>query len=295
MSAGVNVRARAKLNLSLDVLAKRPDGFHDMLMVMQSAELCDDVNVELTGDGRVFVATDLPYIPSDERNVAFKAAHAFFAAADMSESGASIRITKRIPVCAGLGGGSSDAAAVLCALNELAGNPLTAGALRRIAAHVGSDVPFCVEGGTALAEGRGERLRDLRPMPALDTVICMPHFSCSTPELFCRVDSRVSRCRPDTAGMLEAIERADTGGAARRMYNVFEDVLDKRSQKTVREIKSRLIDAGALGAVMSGSGSAVFGLFPDAGSAGNAAEAMKSVCREVFLTRLSEKNPCAGL
>lgn len=276
-------QAYVKLNLSLDVLGKRDDGYHDLRMVMQSAELCDDVTVELT-DGPTSAETDRPYIPGDERNVAVKAALAFFAAAGVTDRGARISIRKRVPVCAGLGGGSSDAAAVLRALNRLYGNRFTAEELERIGFSVGSDVPFCVRGGTVLAQGRGELLSRLRALPETPVVICMPAFTSSTPELFSRIDARASRCRPDTEGLAAALERGDIGRVARRMYNVFEDVLGRRAE-TVRAIKTALLDAGALGAVMSGTGSAVFGLFPDAETAASAARVLRPLCREVFLTR----------
>ncbi len=281
--SGARERARAKLNLSLDVLKTRPDGYHDLRMVMQSAGLHDDVYVELREGGFFLAETNRHYIPSGDKNEAVKAARAFFSAAGL-DRGAYIKIEKRIPVCAGLGGGSSDAAAVLRALNTLCGRPFTADALREIAAGVGSDVPFCVEGGTALVSGRGEIIEPLRPLEETRTVICMPFFSCSTPELFSRIDSRSTSCRPDTAGLVSAIGSGDVRGVARRMYNVFEDVLDRRSARAVGEIKGALLDAGALGAAMTGSGSAVFGLFEDVASAERAAAAARGLCREVFLT-----------
>lgn len=284
MSGGVTLPARAKLNLSLDVLGKRADGFHDLRMVMQSCSLADEVRVEPAAPGDFLAQTNRSYIPSGDKNVAVKAARAYYAALGRP-GGAHMRITKRIPVCAGLGGGSADAAAVLLALNELEGGALDGEALRAAALAAGSDVPFCLMGGTALAEGRGEVLTPLKALPETDVVICMPYFNCSTPELFARVDSRRSRCRPDTAGLLAALEAGDIQGVARRMYNVFEDALDKRAAKAVGELKSALLSCGALGAAMSGSGSAVFGLFPDRASAERARGAAEPLCREVFLAR----------
>lgn len=280
-----NEKAYAKLNLSLDVLGKRPDGFHDLRMVLQSVELCDDLFVELT-DGEFSAATNRPYIPCDDRNVAVKAARAFFEALGIGGVGAFIRIKKHVPVCAGLGGGSSDAAAVLRALNRLTMAGFSADALRDIAKGVGSDVPFCVTGGTVLGEGRGDKLSPLPPLPDCAVVICMPDFASSTPELFARIDSRVSRCRPDTDGLIAAISAKDLTGVSRRMYNVFEDVLGRRADE-VREIKNRLMDAGAVGAVMSGTGSAVFGLFEDEKNAAAAQSELAKICRETFLTRTS--------
>lgn len=282
--SGVTVQARAKLNLSLDVLGKRPDGYHELRMVMQSSGLCDEVYVELRESGYFMAETNRKYIPSGEKNEAVKAARAFFAAAGL-DRGAYIRIEKRIPVCAGLGGGSADAAAVLRALNGLTGANFGAQELRDIAAQVGSDVPFCVEGGTALVTGRGEAVQALSPLPGCAVVICMPHFTCSTPELFTRLDALRTRCRPDTDGLVAALRAGDLAGVARRMYNVFEDALDRRCAQAVGEIKRLLLENGALGAVMSGSGSAVYGLFADEERASAAAAAARELCREVFLTR----------
>lgn len=281
--SGITLTARAKLNLSLDVLGRREDGYHDLRMVMQSAELCDDVYVELREPGFLLAETDRSFIPTDARNVAAKAALVFMRLAGLPH-GVYINIKKRIPVCAGLGGGSSDAAAVLRALNELTGFPLTERELFEAAAETGSDVAYCLLGKTALAEGRGERLTELPPLPNTPVVICMPSFNCSTPELFTRVDSRRSRCRPDTAGMIEALGRGDVPGVARRMFNVFEDVLERRAAASVMEIKHTLLEYGALGAAMSGSGSAVFALFPTPTTATQAAENVKPLAREVFVT-----------
>ena len=170
-----------------------------------------------------------------------------------------ITLEKKVPVGAGMGGGSSDAAAILRALNRhyAAFSPEE---LEALSAEVGSDVPFCVRGGTALATGRGEKLESLPDMPACDFIICKPDFSVSTPELFRKLDQCSTRCHPDTAGIIEALGAGDLGSICRRMYNVFEDVDDRR-MRTVREIKGRLLDHGALGAVMTGTGSAVFGVF----------------------------------
>lgn len=273
--------ASAKLNLTLDVLGKSPDGYHDLRMVMQSVAFGDDLDIELTDDGSFAIDPGQPYLPADGRNLAIRAAKAFLAGTGL---GASIRTVKRTPVCAGMGGGSSDAAAVLRALNRLTGAKKTAAELCAIAESVGSDVPFCVLGGTALAEGRGQLLTPLSPMPDSAIVICKPTFAISTPELFGRIDARKSRLRPDTAGMLAAIEAGDLSGIARRMYNVFEDVLDRR-QSSVLSIKSQLLDSGALGAAMTGTGSAVFGVFNDDAAAAAAQKALAVRYRECWLTR----------
>lgn len=279
----IRAKAYAKLNLSLDVLGRRDDGFHDLRMVMQSVALHDDVLVVLNREGKFSAQTDRRYLPCDERNIAVRAAKLFLAETGRAGLGAHVRLRKRIPVCAGLGGGSSDAAAVLRALNALTGAGLDGKTLAGLGERLGSDVPYCVAGGTMLAEGRGERLTPLPPLARTDVVICKPGFPISTPELFARVDGRTSRCRPDTEGILAALAQGDRARLARRMYNVFEDVLDRRAGE-INAIKSTLLDHGALGAVMSGTGSAVFGLFPDRAHAERAWRALRPSYRECFLT-----------
>lgn len=277
----IEVKAWAKLNLSLDVLGKLPNGYHEMKMVMQTASLCDEVSIGLTDGGGVTVQSNFGFLPRDEGNIAAKAAAAYFAAAGMDGAGAAITLRKRIPVGAGLGGGSADAAAVLRGLNALSGAPMDAAALEALGETLGSDVPFCVRGGTRLAVGRGEKLLPAPEMPECGIVICKPRFSIRTPELFSKIDSRRSRIHPDTDGLLAAMAAGDLEGLARRMYNVFEDVLP-RSCSEIGSIKHALLDAGALGAAMSGTGSAVFGLFHDAEKARAAADELKHRWRDCF-------------
>ena len=273
--------AHAKLNLSLDVLGKDGSGYHDLVMVMQSVAFGDELEVELTPDGSFSIMPGQQYLPADGRNLALRAAQLFLRG---SGRGARIQTVKRTPVCAGMGGGSSDAAAVLRALNKLTGEKKSAEELCALGLQIGSDVPFCIRGGTMLAEGRGERLTPLPGLPDCAIVIAKPAFAISTPELFGKVDSRKSRLRPDTAGMLRALEERSLSGVARRMYNVFEDVLDRR-QKEISAIKSELLTGGALGAAMTGTGSAVFGLFDDEAAAKSAHAALSARYRECYLTR----------
>lgn len=273
----IREKAYAKLNISLDVMAKRPDGYHDMLMVMQTVSLWDDVSITLNDTGRFSASSNLHFIPGDERNLAVKAAMRFLARIGEENIGAHISMQKRIPVGAGMAGGSADAAAVLRALHRHFEGRLSDEALMEVAAEVGSDVPFCVLGGTALAEGRGEILTPLSPMPKCYFVISKPEFSISTPELFKKLDAVHSRRHPDTAGILEALEKGDLSQICRRMYNVFEDVEDRR-MRIVSQIKGALLDNGALSAMMTGTGSAVFGVFDDESKAKEAAKAMKELC-----------------
>ena len=279
------VKARGKLNLSLDVLGRREDGYHDLCMVMQSVGLADVLTLTETREEGIRVRTDLRYLPNDERNLAAIAARRFWEAVGLSGKGLSIDIQKNIPVCAGMGGGSSDAAAVLRALNELSGLCLPVERLAEIGERVGSDVPYCVLGGTALAKGKGERLTPLPALPDCAIVVCKPAFPISTPELFGCIDCRKIRCRPDTGGLLSALAAGDLEGVARRMYNVFEDVLTDRRGNEIREIKNELLSHGALGAVMSGTGPTVFGLFDDERSAAAAYGDLKARYTDVFLTR----------
>ena len=264
-------KAYAKLNISLDVSKPREDGYHDMVMVMQTVTLCDDITIRLLESGPVTASSNLRYIPGDDRNLAVKAAKLYLKKTGREQLGAKIHIQKRIPVGAGMAGGSSDAAAVLRGLNTAFGNELSRNDLMILAGETGSDVAFCLLGGTALAEGRGEILTPLRPFPACFFVICKPEYSVSTPELFQALDKMKIRVHPDTQGLLEAVKTSDLKQICRRMYNVFEDVPDRR-MKTIAEIKRKLMNAGAQGAIMTGTGSAVFGVFPDENKAVKAAE-----------------------
>ena len=279
----IEVKAYAKLNLSLDVLGKRPDGYHDMRMVMQTVGLTDQLRLETGTDKPLRMETTLGFLPADEHNLAAAAALRLCEAAGVEHGGLSIRLRKTIPVCAGLAGGSADAAAVLRGLNQLLGLGLSGQRLAEIGAQVGSDVPYCVMGGTALAEGRGEVLTPLPPLPPCHVVLCKPAFSVSTPELFKALDGcRICR-RPDTAGLLAALEGGDLPEVARRMYNVFEDVLPSRRAQEIDAIKNVLIQHGALGASMSGTGPTVFGLFARREEAEGAWKALRELYRETFL------------
>jgi len=265
----ISEKAYAKLNLSLDVLSRMDDGYHSMLMVLQTADFCDDLCIEASKGEGISLKTNLCYLPCDERNIAFRAADLFLRHAGITGYHISIEIDKRIPICAGLGGGSADGAAVLRALNSLFKTDIPCQELEFLAEQLGSDVPFCVAGGTALATGRGCTLEALPEIPDCRFVICKPAFSVSTPELFSRLDCRKIKCRPDTSGMIDALTAGSLAGVARRMYNVFEPVLVAGADR-IAEIKESLLDSGALGTVMTGTGSAVFGIFSDDDTAARA-------------------------
>jgi 4-diphosphocytidyl-2-C-methyl-D-erythritol kinase len=277
-------RAFAKLNLTLDVTARRPDGYHDLCMVMQTVELCDTITLRETGNGAMRIHTDVPYLPDDHKNLAAVAARRYFEAAALPFPGLEIQIQKQIPVCAGMGGGSSDGAAVLRALNAQYG-ALSLRQLQQVGESVGSDVPYCICGGTVLAEGKGERLRPLPSLPPCFFVICKPKFSISTPTLFSKLRVDKIRCRPDTAGVLAALEAGDLGGVARRVYNVFESFLEPKRQEELAHIRAVMIDSGALGVSMSGTGPTMFGLYAARQEAETAFQILKKQYTDCFFTR----------
>lgn len=284
----ITEKAFAKLNLSLDVTGLRPDGYHEMRTVMQTVTLWDEVTVRLVPDGAVSSRSNLHYLPNGGRNIACQAAEAFFLRAGIQNLGAQITLKKRVPVCAGMGGGSSDAAAVLRALNRLTGTGFSAAELEELGRGLGSDVPFCISGGASLGLGRGDALTPLPRLPACSIVICKPPFSISTPELFRLIDDRSSRAHPDTEGLIAALRAQELSGVARRMFNVFEDVLPRRFS-AIKALKSQLLDLGALGAVMSGTGSALFGIFDDAYLAVKARETLRGKGRECHLAHPTER------
>lgn len=277
-------QAYAKLNLTLDVLGKREDGYHEMKMVMTSVSLADAVTLSSEPGEGIVLSSNLGFLPVDGKNLAVSAALRLKEETGADWGKLTIALDKRVPVCAGMAGGSSDAAAVLTGLNELLNLGLTTGRLMEIGAKVGSDVPYCVLGRTALAQGRGEVLTPLPALPHCWVVLAKPGFPISTPELFAKVDTQRIRCRPDTSGLIAALEAGELSGVARRLFNVFEAVLPERKAHQVEELKQELLHRGALGASMSGTGPTVFGLFEAEAPAREAAECLKELCRDVFVT-----------
>ena len=254
--------AFAKINLTLDVTGKRPDGYHDIQSVMQTISIRDDIEIDVdTGKAWELYCSD-EQIPADSRNLAWKAAECFYATTGKTTTGLSIRITKRIPSQAGLGGGSADAAAVLRALNRHYDNPLSILALAEVGAQVGSDVPFCVLCGTAMVEGRGERLRKLPDMPDCCFVVCKPPFAASTPELYKKLDESAIAHRPDNRAMESALLAGDLEKIADNVWNVFDPVVTA-DHLELNYIKSICRTYGAIAYQMTGSGSAVFAIVPD--------------------------------
>lgn len=253
--------AFAKLNLTLDVLGRREDGYHDLRSVMQTISIRDDVEIDV-GTGKPWkLLCSADGIPTDECNLAWKAAKVYCEALHKDPEGLEIRILKRIPSGAGMGGGSADAAAVLRALNRHYGSPLSIGALAELGAEVGSDVPFCTICGTAMVEGRGERVRKLPDLPDCVFVICKPDFSVSTPELYQKIDTVAIAQRPDNRAMESALLAGDLGAVAENVWNVFDPIITS-DHLELNYIKSICNSYGALAQQMTGSGSAVFAIMP---------------------------------
>ena len=254
--------AFAKLNLTLDVLGKREDGYHDLKSVMQTISIRDDVEIDI-GTGKPWkLLCSQEGIPTDERNLAWKAAKLYFDTIKKDPDGLEIRILKRIPVEAGMGGGSADAAAVLRALNRHYGEPLSIMALAELGSMVGSDVPFCVICGTAMVEGRGERVRKLPDMPECVFVVCKPDFSVSTPELYKKIDSVAIARRPDNKAMESALLEGNLEKVCQNIWNVFDPIVTQEHLE-LNYIKSIFNSYGALGFQMTGSGSACFAVMPN--------------------------------
>lgn len=276
--------AFAKINLTLDVLNKRPDGYHDLKSVMQTISLQDDVEITVDTGKSWCLHCDKAGVPEDERNLAWKAAKVFYEQTGLNTSGIEIRITKRIPAEAGLGGGSADAGAVLRALNRHYGSPLSSMALADLGALVGSDVPFCTLCGTAMAEGRGERLRKLPDMPACWLVVCKPEFSSSTPALYRKLDETQILQRPNHAEMENALLTGDLGKLAENIYNVFDPVVTAEHPE-LNQIKAICDRWGAIAGQMTGSGSAVFAIMPDRSSAEALCDHLRSHYQQVFVAQ----------
>ena len=276
----IAVNAYAKINLFLDITGVNDIGYHLLDSIMQSVTLCDGVEVERNSSGEIIIICDNPDIPCDERNIAHKAARLFFEKIGCADRGVTIKIKKVIPHQAGLGGGSADGAGVLVALNELYGAGLSQDALCEIGVRVGADVPFCIVGGTKRAQGIGEKFTDLPPMSHCSIVIAKPEFGVSTAQAYADYDAIVNPNRLNISTALSAIENQDVACLASGLYNAFEQVV---KNEEVAEIKSAMARCGALGSLMSGSGSAIFALFDNDASAALCADALRAMNIRAYL------------
>ncbi len=275
-------RSYAKINLTLDITGKRADGYHEVEMIMQTVSLYDLVIVDAVPRG-ISIVGNVKHLPWNEKNIAYKAAALFFERTGI-KGGAKILLKKNIPVAAGLAGGSGNAAAVLVALNALYGEYLPYEKLACLAAELGADVPFCINGGTQLATGIGEVLTPLPSFAGHTVLIVKPPVNVSTAEIYKRIDSAPITDRPDTPAVIRAIEAGDFYGVASGLGNVMESVT-AAMHPSIGGIKQKMLLNGAAGALMSGSGSAVFGLFDDYKKAKKSADSFAYQYGEVYLVK----------
>ena len=285
------VKAPAKINLTLDVLYKRPDHYHEVEMVMTTVDLADRIGLEPRGDGLIKIISADRFVPDDERNFAYQAAKLLKDTYGIEE-GVSIKIEKEIPIAAGLAGGSSDAAATLRGLNEMWSLNLTMDELAVLGAKIGSDVSFCVHGGTALATGRGEKITELPAPPACWVVLAKPKIGVSTADVYGGLKLEGIR-HPDTKQMIEAIQNQDYELVCRSVGNVLETVTFTLHPEVVT-IKEQMQRFGADAVLMSGSGPTVFGLVDSESRAARIYNGLRGFCEEVYVVRmLGERNPLA--
>lgn len=268
----VTLRAPAKINLTLDVKGKRADGYHDIESVMHQVSLCDTVTISRVPEG-IKISCTSPEVPAGEENLAYRAARLVLSQFNI-KSGIHIHIEKCIPVAAGLAGGSSNSAAVIKGMNELFELGLSQKDMLSLGLRLGSDVPFCISGGTAVASGRGEILEPVKIRRSLDFVLVNPGFAVSTGEVYRLLDQEIITERPDSRKLTAALAEGDLEQIAANLGNVMEQVVLKR-HPAVQEIKERLLKEGALAALMSGSGPTVFGLFPSPTAADQALAAVQ--------------------
>ncbi|MFC4075548.1 4-(cytidine 5'-diphospho)-2-C-methyl-D-erythritol kinase [Salinithrix halophila] len=279
----ISVKAPAKINLTLDVLHKRPDGYHDLEMVMTTVDLADRIDLTETSGGIRLESTS-GFVPFDDRNLAYRAA-ALIKERFGIQKGVHILIHKHVPVAAGLAGGSSDAAATLRGLNTMWDLGLSPEELGDLGLALGSDVPFCVRGGTAIARGRGEKLTPLSPPPPCWVVLAKPPHGVSTAEVFQALDMRKIAERPNLEGMLKAIDQGDFPSVCSHLSNVLEGVTMPAYPK-VRFLKERMVSFGADGVLMSGSGPTVFGLVKKESVVRRVVNGLRGFCRQVYAVRM---------
>jgi 4-diphosphocytidyl-2-C-methyl-D-erythritol kinase len=282
----IQLKALAKINLGLDVLRRREDGYHEVKMIMQTIGLHDDLEIRKTKTPGIQVKTNLYYLPTNENNLVYKAAKLLMDEFQIQD-GVSIQLKKRIPVAAGMAGGSSDGATVLWGINQMYGLGLSMQALMERGVRLGADVPYCIQRGTALAEGIGEKLSVLPPMPKCTILIAKPGISVSTKFVYenLHANDLKPEQHPDVDSMIEAMRQKDLGLLCSRMGNVLETVTIP-AYPVINEIKRTMMDNGAIGSMMSGSGPTVFGIFDSPAAAKQAVKAVRAakLAKQIFLT-----------
>ena len=280
----MRLQAFAKINLGLDVLGKREDGYHEVRMIMQTIRMYDQLDMRKSVEPGIHLKTNKKYIPVDENNLVWRAAKLMMDTCGIME-GVSIHLHKVIPVAAGMAGGSSDAAATLVGMNRLFHCGLSKEKLMELGVQIGADVPYCVLRGTALAEGIGEKLTVLPPMPDCWILIGKPGISVSTKYVYTTLDLNTDTVHPDIDGMKKALEDGNLYGITERMGNVLQDVTIP-AYPEVERIKEQMKALGAVNAMMSGSGPTVFGIFDNEEKAQEACQKLRESgsCQQVFLT-----------
>ena len=279
----LKLNAYAKINLGLDVIGRLPNGYHEVKMIMQSVGICDELTFEKQPSG-ITVTTDSGELPTDENNLIYRAAKLLLDTCAVKE-GVRIHLTKRIPIAAGMAGGSTDAAATLKAVNQLFRFGKSKEELMELGVKIGADVPYCILGGTALAEGIGERLTPLPPMPDCHLLVAKPDINVSTKYVYTTLDAAPILFHPDIDGMTAAIFAGDLTGITAKLGNVLETVTVP-AHPIISKIKEKFLELGSDGVLMSGSGPTVFGIFSDKTAAEKAYASMKqsSLAGQVFLT-----------
>lgn len=280
----ISLKALAKINLGLDVVRRREDGYHEVRMIMQTIQLYDRLDIKRTQEPGIQIQTNLSFLPVNETNLIYKAAKLLMDEFSITD-GVSVKLDKRIPVAAGMAGGSTDAAAMLIGVNRLFSLGLTKRQLMERGVQIGADVPYCIMRGTALAEGIGEALSPLPPMVKCPVLVAKPSISVSTKFVYQNLKLDDTTIHPDIDRLIDDIKAKNLHDIAAHMGNVLETVTIP-NYPVIDEIKKHMLSNGAVGAMMSGSGPTVFGLFDDEDTAKKAYKAMRSshLARQVYLT-----------
>jgi len=276
------VKAYGKINISLDIIGKREDGYHLLKMIMQNVELYDSMSFQKCDKG-INISCNKPYIPTDDKNLVYKAAKLFMDKYDIRE-GINIYLKKNIPVAAGMAGGSTDAAAVFKTLRQVFKVDVSDNELMKLGVKIGADVPFCIIGGTALCEGIGEIITPLKPFKNHILVLVKPNFGVSTKEVFKSLDINKIFKHPDTDALIRAMEQEKLVDVCNGMKNLLENVT-LRKYPILKRIKEDIIKMGAVGSMMSGSGPTIFAFFDDMLKAQKCYDKFKSLYKEVYITR----------
>ena len=280
----ITQKAYAKINIGLDVLRRREDGYHEVRMIMQTVDICDNLILERTAKSGILILTDKEELPVNQDNLIYKAADLLMKEKNITE-GVSITLTKRIPIAAGMAGGSSDAAATMRGLNQLFELGYSTEELQKLGVRLGADIPYCIVGGTMLSEGIGEILNPLPTPPACHLVVAKPDINVSTKFVYENLHADSLTCHPDIDGMIEALRTGNLQGITDRLGNVLETVT-VREYPIIEQIKELMRQEGAANALMSGSGPTVFGIYTNRELAEQAAQAIeqKGMAKQVFVT-----------